>query len=131
MAKAKRILLIIGISLLSLAFVSGFAMLFARRDKVEYDITYVAIQNGKQTDIHADFYKKGGSYPSEYISGAGATIDDLKDSISVGSNENRLFIGWYLDQYCTEEFDGTIDKESVGNITLYAKISVGYWTKNY
>lgn len=131
MSKVKRILLIFGISLLLLTFVSSIALLFSRREKVEYGITYVAIQDGKQTDIHGDFFKNGGSYPSEYISGTGATVDDLKSYISVGAYEDRTFKGWYLDKACTEEFDGMIDKKSVGNITLYAKISVGYWTKNY
>lgn len=131
MVKAKRILLIIGVSLLSLAIFSAVLFFFGKHERVKYDITYVAVQDGKVTDIHADMYKKGGLYPSEYISGDGATIDDLKGYISVGAYEDRTFKGWYLDEACTEEFDGTIEKEIVGNITLYAKISVGYWTKNY
>lgn len=132
MAKVKRILTIVGASLLSLAFVSSMAFLFSRsRDKVEYNVTYVAVQNGTVTDIHPDFYKNGGSYPSEYVSGVGATIDDLNGYVYVSAYEDRTFKGWYLDSACTEAFDGTIDKEAVGDITLYAKISVGYWTKNY
>lgn len=131
MTKVKRILLIIGISLLSLTLVSGVALLFGRHKKVEYKITYVAIQKGVQTDIHPDLYKRGGNYPLEYTSGTEVAIDDLRDYIWVGAYEDRVFQGWFLDSNCTEEFDGTIDKDEIGNITLYAKISVGYWTPNY
>lgn len=129
MAKIKRALLIFAVTLLSLAFVSSMAFLFSRAEKTEYNITYVAVQNGTVTDIHADFYKVGGSYPLKYISGVATTVDDLEKTVYISSTEDREFRGWYTDKACTQAFDGVISEDSVGDITLYAKISVAYWTK--
>lgn len=80
----------------------------------------------KQTD---------GSYPETYTYGEPTTISNLKTSFSCGGPGSAYhsgggygraeysFSGWYLDNRCTVPFNGTIPSETVGDITLYAKIS--------
>lgn len=116
----------------------------------DYKIKYVAIQNGAETNIRSILWKKNGNYPQGYNHSEETVIDDLlgkmtlvEDGALAGvyygepvldpSNpyKDYSFFGWYLDKNCTEAFDGVIAKHTVGDITLYAKISVGYWSENY
>ena len=98
---------------------------------VTYSIEYVAIQSGKTAEIYEDFWLENGSYPTTYIAGEGAIVSDLKAIVYPSSTEDREFKGWYWDAACTQEFDGTIGENVAGDLTIYAKISVGMWTKNY
>lgn len=98
---------------------------------VTYSIEYVAVQGGKVAEIHEDFWLEDGSYPTTYIAGEGAEISELREMIYPSAREDRTFEGWYLDFACTKEVSEGIGKNVAGDLTLYAKISVGYWTANY
>lgn len=100
-------------------------------DPSTYTITYRAVQDGAETDIDESFFKSDGNYPPTYTEGETVHISDLVAVIDVGAYEDRTFEGWYLDGACTQAFDGVIDSEGTNDLTLYAKISVGYWTKAY
>ena len=114
-------------------------------------IEYKAVIDGKVCEIPEFLYYADGSYPAEYTSGEALKISDLKGRMSVSDipqEENELpiismsgypdpkdaqkeyeFYGWYLGEELTDAFEGRIETE--GKKTLYAKISVAYWTKFY
>ena len=117
---------------------------------VIYSIEYVGIQDGKETEITPLLWQNGGLYPSAYCNCRDTLIDDLRGKMTrvdfgdlqgayIGSGvidpdnprKDYSFYGWFLDKECTQPFDGIIESTSVGNITLYAKIEVGYWTNNH
>ena len=158
MAKLKKKIAIPLAIFLSTSVMVAIGGMTARRgETTTYKITYVSA-NGE--DIKPFMYKKGGKYPTEYVSGKEVYVDDLlgKQTIIhtkevywwddttpsiietvIGSpvqnpnnpNIEYEFYGWYLDKECTQAFDGKIEKTSVGNITLYADIAVAFWTKYY
>ena len=116
----------------------------------DYKIKYVAVQDGAETDVYSALWKTDGNYPKGYNNGEETVIDDLLGKMNpiedgemagmcygqgvpdpINPNKDYSFYGWYLDKKCTEAFDGIISKNTVGDITLYAKISVSYWTNNY
>lgn len=92
----------------------------------KYKILYKAVDYGIVTEIPSVMYKTDGSYPKLYKEGEPVTVSDLQDSY--GDTEYEFF-GWYLDEACTQPFSGTMDGNK--SITLYAKIDVASWTKNY
>lgn len=96
-----------------------------------YAISYYTVVNGEAVAIPDYMWKANGNYPTQYESGVGATIDDLVGTYAVSSTEDKEFKGWYLDKEFTQKFDGTIGTAQTGDIVLYAKITSGYWTKNY
>lgn len=153
----KKIAIPLAIFLSTSLMVAIGGMTARRGEKTTYKITYVSA-NGE--DIKPFMYKKGGKYPTEYVSGKEVYVDDLLGKMeSYGSvnwwdtgeieyppvrlfsgvavqdpnnpNIEYEFYGWYLDKECTQAFDGKIEKTSVGNITLYADIAVAFWTKYY
>ena len=115
-----------------------------------YAITYRGIVGGKDGEIYAGMWSTNGSYPTDYVAGKETVISDLLGKMSpvdwegfegmyIGApvmdsdnpHKDYSFYGWYLDAGLENEFDGVIDKNQTGDITLYAKISVGYWTNNH
>ena len=147
----KWIFIIIGILLLSGIFF-GSLMTFGRfreEQPAEYSIKYIGVLDEQEADIPSVLWRKGGAYPKGYDSGKETSVDDLLGKMTlcewedgstmyVGSPvsdtnpyKDYSFYGWYLDKKCTIPFDGTISENTVGDIRLYAKISVGYWTDCY
>lgn len=96
-----------------------------------YTITYIAVQDGELTKINSELWKEEGYYPTVYVFGEEHQIDDLKAMIYLTTSTDLGFYGWYLDEECTEAFDGVITPETFGNITLYAKLEVAEWTPFY
>lgn len=96
-----------------------------------YTIVYYAVVKGNIAYIPAEAFKQDGNYPSGYLSSNGATVDDLNEKTSVTKLEDWYFYGWYLDEACTQAFDGTIESGTKGDIVLYAKIGRTYWTPCY
>lgn len=86
-----------------------------------YTITYKAVIDGVEADISDAMYKQDGTYPKNYTKGVGATVSELQD-ITV-EEDSYDFVGWYLDKNCAYAFQG-ISTTSMGNATLYAKITV-------
>lgn len=94
-----------------------------------YKVAYYGMIDGEEKAIPTAMYKENGSYPTEYESASGATIDDLQD---YGYYE---FNGWYLDKACKKPFSGSISAGYTGKVKMYAKIvdimNDIYWTPNY
>ena len=82
---------------------------------------YMRRSDWKPDKIPVNFYVSGGRYPQKYTEGIGATVDNLKDKILYNNNYYIEFLGWYLDLECKIPFDGTIDPDQTGDISLYAK----------
>lgn len=95
-----------------------------------YTITYKAVRGGKIEEIDEELYIDDGNYPTLYVQGTPVEVDDLKDYVSVSSTHDLEFRGWYWDPQFTREFNGTTEETS-GDLTIYAKITDGYWTANY
>ena len=95
-------------------------------------ITYLAVVDGKvQAFANLDTFKKeDGNYPESYVYNTETKIDDLKTQVS-----NYQFGGWYLDEECEIEFDGTVDANRRGELKLYADFidlnNNKYWTPNF
>lgn len=123
-----------------------------------YKITYIGVVDGSVTEIPSFLWTADGNYPTRYIVGETTQISDLRGKMEEfvweleenelpvvvlagsgirdpeDSNVTYFFYGWYLDEACTQEFDGVITAAQKGHITLYAKISVDSednWTGNY
>lgn len=49
------------------------------------------------------------------------------------NNPNRdfSFYGWFLDEACTIPLENNIVNALKKNLTLYAKVTIGYWTNFY
>ena len=117
--------------------------------EVEHAIEYVGVYDGKRGEIEAFLFKENGAYPTTYRYGESRVVDDLCGKMEkmvvdghtyyVGSEINDPtndykaygFYGWYLDAACTKPFDGEISASQKGLLTLYAKISVSWWTAMY
>lgn len=96
-----------------------------------YNIEYVGVLYGEETEIESGLYRRDGSYPTEYITGQGATVSELKEYYSLTSLKDIAFYGWYTDKACTQAFDGTIEETQTGDVTIYAKLVYWFWTPNY
>ena len=84
-------------------------------------ITYkMRLHDHSIINVMEKFWVSGGHYPTSYMEGVGDSVDDLKEKINVG-NYYIEFLGWYLDEACKTPFDGVIDSNERGDITLYAK----------
>lgn len=94
----------------------------------KYKITYQAVIDGEVASVPARMYYSDGEYPTHFKAGETVTVSDLQ-FIYYDKNTDYDFVGWYLDEACTQAFDGTIKENA--NVTLYAKISAAYWTDNY
>ena len=97
-----------------------------------YSITYKRAEHEDEPDLFANgseyalSQENGGNYPTTYKNGTGVTVSDLKETFpGVGEDSGTYsFNGWYWDSEMETPFDGTIPEDMVGNITLYADISV-------
>lgn len=119
-----------------------------------YTINYLAVEDGTVTGVYAPLFKSDGVYPVCYTVGEEFTVSDLygrtkrtpaPEEWGFGSAEivtgifqdpydgrrDFEFLGWFLDEQCTQAFTYSAMKEVSGNIVLYAKLSVGYWTAYY
>ena len=117
---------------ISLVVISSFVLL-GRNGKIEtFEINYYAVVNGKTQNVPTVCVKVGGQYPTEYVSGAkDVTIDDLCKIVCIDSNSDYMFTGWFLDESCTKAFDGVIEKNTTGDITLFARLSYAKWSDSY
>ena len=115
----------------------------------KFSIAYYAIIDDSREEIYEGMWAKNGSYPAYYVSGKETTVSDLLGKmipaeldgcpVYVGSpvpdkdndRKDYSFYGWYWDAGLENAFDGTIDENQTGDITLYAKIEIGYWTANH
>ena len=105
-------------------------LVFANR--ATYTITYKRAGHENEPDLFANGSEfassqlANGNYPTTYKNGTEVTVSDLNSSFTgtgAGST-NYVFNGWYWDSEMEPPFDGTIPDDMVGNITLYADISV-------
>ena len=86
---------------------------------VEKKITYYAVIDGETKSIHKDMYKEDGKYPTKYVVGKGADIDDL---VEYTENDFKYtFGGWFADEALNTAFVMN-DKEANGDVSVYAKI---------
>ncbi len=97
----------------------------------KYDITYKGVLYGEVIEIPEYMYLSGSEYPTEYEKGQGASVPELREYYPVTDLKDIAFYGWYLNEECTQAFDGVISTESTGDITLYAKFVYWHWTPNY
>ena len=134
MKKIKNIASTIGVILALCSVFGFFTTLFPVLPTVEtpskYTITYRAVHGGMIENIHEDMWKEDGNYPTYYIQGEETEIDDLRSYVPVSATHDLDFGGWYWDVKFENEFNGFTDETS-GDVTLYAKITDGYWTANY
>ncbi len=119
--------LYVGVESLSL---SPNTLVFANR--ATYTITYKRAGHEDEPDLfangseYASSQLANGNYPTTYKNGTEVTVSDLNSSFTgtgAGST-NYVFNGWYWDSEMETPFEGTIPDDMVGNITLYADISV-------
>lgn len=119
-----------------------------------YTINYLAVENGKVTGVYTPLFKSDGVYPVCYTVGEEFTVSDLygrtnrtpvPESWGFGSAEivtgvfqdpyngrrDFEFLGWFLDDECTQAFTRSAMRELCGDVVLFAKLSVGYWTAYY
>ena len=105
-------------------------LVFANR--ATYTITYKRAGHEDEPDLFANGSEytssqlANGNYPTTYKNGTEVTVSDLNSSFTgtgAGST-NYVFNGWYWDSEMETPFEGTIPDDMVGNITLYADISV-------
>ena len=87
---------------------------------VEKKITYYAVIDGDKTSIPAGMYKKDGKYPTKYVVGKGADIDDLVEYIE--NDCKYAFGGWFADEALNTAFIMN-DKDANGDVSVYAKIT--------
>ena len=119
--------LYVGVESLSL---SPNALVFA--NGATYSITYKRAGYEDEPDLfangseYAQSQQTNGNYPTTYKNGTAVSVSDLKSSFSgTGANaESYTFDGWYWDTEMETPFEGTIPDDMVGNITLYADITV-------
>lgn len=113
-----------------------------------YSITYQMVSAGKVQDVYEPLFKDGGSYPTRYKSGETVTVSDLSGRIYSSSspygtaesgafadpnNPNRdfSFYGWFLDEACTIPLENNTVTALKKDLTLFAKVTIGYWTAFY
>lgn len=97
-------------------------------------ITYRASVGGEQKDMTElpEQMLKGVSLPTYCEEWSDLQIGRLKNceiKISDALRARYQFFGWYTDESCELPFD--LSKVDGDSVTLYAKIEVDYWTKNY
>ncbi len=130
----KKTIKLFGLILCLLGFASIFVSMFSVIPREEtpskYTITYRAVHNGLIEPINEDMWKENGNYPTYYIQGEETEIDDLDSFVPISATHDLDFGGWYWDVKFENEFNGFTDETS-GNVTLYAKVTDGYWTANY
>ena len=97
----------------------------------ESSITYKAVMGNEVVDIPSVCFETNGNYPTTYVEGVGVSISALKAETMQfeenGSGVDYDFKGWFTNSSCTTAFTG-IDESARGDITIYAKISVAYYT---
>lgn len=113
-----------------------------------YKITYKMVVGNKEQDVYEPLFKADGAYPIYYSEGSTVTVSDLNGRTSVvtaygdsyttdvfadPNNPNRDFDfrGWFLDEACTIPLIDNTFSGLAEDVTLYAKISIGYWTDFY
>ena len=110
---------------------NGDIVLYAKV-QTKADIVYRAVV-GKKENAFNDFdaFKiKDGSYPTEYQYNATTAVSALVELVEYPLKKYE-FLGWYLDEACTQPFGGTIDATNPaqrGTVYLYAKLSETRWT---
>ena len=110
---------------------NGDVVLYAKV-QTKANIEYRAVV-GKKVKAFNDFdaFKiKDGSYPTEYQYNATTTVSALVELVEYPLKKYE-FLGWYLDEACTQPFGGTIDATNPaqrGTVYLYAKLSETRWT---
>lgn len=153
--KNKKLILKITtvVSSILLFLFAGIALRFLDFSETEadaYEISYVGSLDGTVVDIPSVMYSSKGSYPTTYYSGYETKVSDLLGKmepvsaewegfegtyvgspVDVGDNKSFSFYGWYWDKACTMEFNGTVSQKPVGDIKLYAKLTVDYWIGPY
>lgn len=140
--KLKTLFSLCSCVLLLIATVSATALLFRPKknepdssptidvqNPFTYDISYYAVEGGKVVELSSEWYKLDGEYPTSCLAGSPLYVDDLIEYIDISYNEDRTFEGWFTDAACTKRFEN--GKKYVNDVTLYAKISIGFWTDNY
>lgn len=124
-------------------------------EAVTYAITYRMVSDGTEEEVYAPLFKANGIYPTRYAEGESVTVSDLNGRTTRtplsgtydGLNGLYLlsgefndpydayrtfeFFGWYLDPECSIELENNTFQDKAEDITLYAKISIGIWTKAY
>ncbi len=100
-------------------------------EPVKRTITYKAVIGKTIGDIPTGMFIKNGDYPVEYVETVSVlTVSNLKNLETYeadGSGSSYEFKGWFTDEACTQAFT-SITTETTGNITLYAKIILSYWS---
>lgn len=113
-----------------------------------YWITYKMVSGGKVQEVYEPLFKEDGSYPIFYEEGKAVTISDLNGRVSSSnlpygsiitgaycdpnnSKRDFSFYGWFLDESCTIPLIDNTFSDLSKDVTLYAKISIGYWTDFY
>ena len=94
-----------------------------------YSVSYLAVEDGEVVRMYDSLYMKGGNYPTTYTNGETLHVDDLREIIFVGADEDRTFLGWYIDPECKTPFES--GGKYTENLTLYAKLEKGYWSGLY
>ena len=104
-------------------------------DPFSFSIGYRSIVDGEEKAFDDRQWVDGWEYPSSYDTRTWTKVDDLRDNITLqsgsGFTKELEFQGWYLDEACTQAFDGTIDAGTTGTVVLYAKSSVIWWLGPY
>ena len=158
----KKFLAGCGIFIIVLVLSSSFLHLFRGMKNEPSSVTYrITYQTTGGEEIKSFMFKENGSYPTEYMPGRTARVDDLRGKMvdygtvdwwnlgdeieyppvrlfsgaGVPDPDNPYmeheFWGWYLDKACKKPFDGVITSNMEGDIVLYADIVVAFWTKYY
>ncbi|MBQ8284393.1 MAG: InlB B-repeat-containing protein [Clostridia bacterium] len=140
MRKILKIFLIVMCVIVSLGAITKLSGLTKILDEPgeKYRITYRAVifddgaDTVTETTIDPRFFIDDEKYPTFYFSNQGTNVGDLKDYINLTETKDLEFVGWYYDAACTRKCSGgRIPKKTEGNVTLYAKLSVAYWTLIY
>ena len=88
--------------------------------ETSHTITYYAVIDGTQSSVPAGMYVKDGSYPSSYIVGVGATVDDLQTYVE--GDVTYTFEGWFTNKSCETAFTG-VGKTAEKDVVIYAKVT--------
>lgn len=92
---------------------------------LQYKITYHALFDGELTQVPQDAWADGKSYPQFHIYGEDTKIDDLKSEYDFPIHNqifSVVFEGWFLDEACTQEFQG-INRYNRKETVVYAKLT--------
>ncbi len=99
-----------------------------------YTITYRLIEDGVEKDVYEFLWQDGEEYPTSYREGeffAFANLNGATEYYPDPTNVNKdySFKGWYLDKECKTALANT--RIVSGDVTLYGKVTVGYWIGPY